>query len=164
VNLSVVSIYLWHQAALTIAARLVLPLGYPDPDPGTPSWWVARLVWLVIPGVVLAGIVALVGPAERVGAPAPVRPGRGTAATAVAGVVLVCVGFLALAGSSATEPSAPGQTLGPVTASPMLGLSAIAAAALVFWGLRRVAPGPAAGGGSGPGQDQQGSVVGRGRH
>ena len=37
VNLSVMSIYLWHQAALTIAARLVLPLGYPDPTPGTPQ-------------------------------------------------------------------------------------------------------------------------------
>jgi fucose 4-O-acetylase-like acetyltransferase len=165
VNLSVVSIYLWHQAALTVAARLVLPLGYPDPAPGTMWWWVARLLWLVVPGVVLAGIVALVGPAERVGAPTPVRPGRGTAATAVAGVVLVCVGFLALAGSSATEPFDPGQSLGPVTASPMLGLSGIAAAALVFWALRRIAPGAAVGGGSGgPGQDQQGSVVGRGRH
>jgi hypothetical protein len=161
VNLSVVSIYLWHQAALTIAARLVLPLGYPDPPPGAPAWWIARLLWLVIPGVVLAGIVVLVGPAERVGAPTPVRPGRGTAVTAVAGVVLVCVGFLALAGSSATEPFAPGQSLGPVTASPALGLSAIAAAAVVFWSLRRVA---GCAGSGGPGQDQQGSVVSRGSH
>jgi fucose 4-O-acetylase-like acetyltransferase len=165
VNLSVVSIYLWHQAALTVAARLVLPLGYPDPAPGTPSWWVARLLWLVIPGIVLVGIVALVGPAERVGAPTPVRPGRATAVTAVVGVVLVCVGFLALAGSSATEPFAPGQSLGPVTASPVLGLSAIAAAAATFWALRRVAGRPASRAGSaGPGQDQQGSVVGRGGH
>jgi hypothetical protein len=165
VNLSVVSIYLWHQAALTIAARLVLPWGYPDPQPGTPSWWVARLLWLVIPGIVLAGIAALVGPAERIGAPSPVRPGRGTAAVAIAGVVLVCVGFLGLAGSSATEPFDPGQSLGPFTASPGLGLSAIAAAAVVFWALRRAAPAAGASVGSaGPGQDQQGAVVRRGRH
>ena len=165
VNLSVVSIYLWHQAALTIAARLVLPLGYPDPPPGTPAWWAARLLWLVLPGVVLAGIVALVGRAERVAAPSRVRPGSGTAAAAVAGVVLVCVGFLGLAGSSATEPFAPGQSLGPFTASPVLGLSAIAAAAALFWVLRRVAPASGiAPGSTGPGEDQQGAVIGRRRH
>jgi hypothetical protein len=165
VNLSVVSIYLWHQAALTIAARLVLPMGYPDPPPGTPAWWAARLLWLVLPGVVLAGIVALVGRAERVAAPSRVRPGRVTAAAAVAGVVLVCVGFLGLAGSSATEPFAPGQSLGPFTASPVLGLSAIAAAAALFWVLRRVAPASGIDPGSaGPGEDQQGAVIGRRRH
>jgi fucose 4-O-acetylase-like acetyltransferase len=165
VNLSVLSIYLWHQAALTIAARLVLPLGYPDPPPGTPAWWVARLLWLVIPGIVLAGIIALVGPAERVGAPARIRPGHGTAGVAVAGVVLVCVGFLGLAGSSATEPFAPGQSLGPFTASPVLGLGALASAAAIFWALRRVAPAAAAPAASaGPGEDQQGAVIGGGRH
>ena len=77
VNLGVMSIYLWHQAALTIAARLVLPLGYPDPPPGTPGWWAARLLWLVLPAAVLAGIVALVGRAERVAAPSRIRPGSG---------------------------------------------------------------------------------------
>ena len=92
-------------------------------------------------------------------------PARGTAAAAVAGVVLVCVGFLGLAGSSATEPFAPGQSLGPFTASPVLGLSAIAAAAALFWALRRVAPDVSRGPGSaGPGEDQQGAVIGRRRH
>ena len=56
-----VSLYLWHQAALTVAARLVLPLGYPDPQPGTPAWWVARLLWLVLPGIVLAADLAAEG-------------------------------------------------------------------------------------------------------
>lgn len=170
VNLGVVSIYLWHQAALMIAARLVLPLGYPDPPPGTPAWWLARLLWLVIPGLVLAVIVALVGRAERVAAPAAVRPGVASAVVAVAGVVLVCVGFLGLAGASATEPFAPGQSLGPFTASPALGIGSIAAAGLLFWALRRVAPAGPRGSGrrrsdsAGPGEDQQGSVIGRGRH
>jgi Acyltransferase family len=163
VNLSVVSIYLWHQAALTVAARLVMPVGYPDPQPGAPAWWVARLLWLLLPGIVLAGIVALVSPAERVAAPPRVRPGSGTAAAAVAGVVLVCVGFLGLAASSATEPLSPGQSLGPFTASPALGLTAIAFAAALFWALRRIAPDPGPGSAS-PGEDQEGAVVGRGRH
>jgi fucose 4-O-acetylase-like acetyltransferase len=165
VNLSVVSLYLWHQAALTIAARLVLPLGYPEPQPGTAGWWAARLLWLVIPALVLAAIVAIVGPAERIAAPSPVRSGRGTAVAAIAGVVLVCAGFLALAGSSATEPFARGQSLGPFTATPALGLAALAGAAVLFRVLRRVAPAAGSGPGSpGPGEDQQPAVVGRGGH
>ena len=168
VNLSILSIYLWHQAALMIAARLVLPLGYPDPSPGTPAWWFARAMWLLLPGLVLAMIVALVGRAERLAAPPAIRPGLASAAVAVAGVILVCVGFLGLAGSSATEPFSTGQSLGPFTASPVLGLGCIAAAGLLFWVLRRAVPagdpGPGRRGSAGPGEDQQGAVVGRGRH
>ena len=60
---------------------------------------------------------------------------------------------------------APGQSLGPFTASPVLGLSAIAAAAALFWVLRRVAPAFGIAPGSiGPGEDQQGAVIGRRRH
>jgi surface polysaccharide O-acyltransferase-like enzyme len=144
VNLNVLSIYLWHQAALTIAARVVLPLGYPDPVAGTVGWWAARLAWLVIPGLVLAGIVAVAGRAERVAAPRPIEPGAMTAGAAALGVVLVSVGYLALAGSSATEPFAVGQSLGPFTASPLLGLGMLAAAALLFLALRRFRPGQVA--------------------
>lgn len=163
VNLSVLSIYLWHQTALAIAGRLALPLGYPDPLPGSAWWWAARLLWLVVPGMVLVGIVALVGRAERVAAPTPVRRGPITAGVATVAVALVCIGFLALAGSSATEPFAAGQSLGPVTASPGLGLVALAGAAALFWGLRRWAPsgGPDAGNAA-PAGEQHGSVAGGG--
>ena len=141
VNLNVLTVYLWHQAALTVAARVVLPAGYPDPVPGTPGWWAARLAWLVLPGLVLAGIVAVVGRAERVASPRPIAAGAVTAGPAALGVVLVSLGYLALAGSSATEPFAPGQSLGPFTASPLLGLGMLGAAALLFMALRRASPG-----------------------
>jgi fucose 4-O-acetylase-like acetyltransferase len=140
VNMSMVSIYLWHQFALVLAGRIVLPLGYPDPLPGSWPWWVARVLWLAAPGCVLAVIVFLVGRFERVAAPSRVRPGPGTAAAAVLGVLLVCIGFLSLAGSSAMELTEAGQALGPVVASPGLGLAALSIAALVFWMLRRLAP------------------------
>jgi hypothetical protein len=140
VNLAVVSIYLWHQAALTLAARLVLPLGYPDPTPGTVAWWLARLAWLVLPGMVLAAIIAVVGRAERVRPPAPIRPGARTAAAAVVGVVLVGIAFLELAGSSAVDLLAQGQSLGPFTASAVVGLVMLAVCALLFRLLRAVAP------------------------
>lgn len=137
VNLSMVSLFLWHQPALAIAARIALPMGYPHPEPGTTAWWVAHVLWLAIPGTVLGLIVAVVGRAERVAPPSPAPPGRVTAVAAVAAVVLLGLGLLALAGSSATEPFAPGQSLGPLVASPILGLSAVSVAAAVLAGARR---------------------------
>lgn len=132
VNLSVVTIYLWHQPALAIAARVVLPMGYPNPTPGGPAWWVAHVLWLALPGAVLAGIVALLDRAERVPPPPLARRGPVTAIGSIVGVLLIGVGFLALAGSSATQPFSPGQSLGPLVASPALGLACVAAAALLF--------------------------------
>lgn len=138
VNLSVMTIYLWHQPALTVAARLALPLGFPTPEPGSAGWWVAHIGWLLLPSVVLVGFVAVFGRYEHVAPPAPVVPGRITGAVATVGVLLLGGGLLALAGSSVTEPWDPGQSLGPVTASPVWGTLFIAAAAFTFSGLRRV--------------------------
>jgi hypothetical protein len=72
---------------------------------------------------------------------------------------MVGLGYLALAGSSATEPFSAGQSLGPVTASPLLGLGLLAAAALVFGALRRT--GVRSGG---PAQQQQRAVIGGRNH
>lgn len=131
-NLSVVTLYSWHQAALALAARIVLPLGYPHPTPGTPAWWVSHLLWLTIPGVVLLGLVLLVGRAERGPAPEPAAPGPGRAALAAVAVVLLGLGLLALAGSSATEPFARGQSLGPLVASTWLGVVLVGSAAALL--------------------------------
>jgi hypothetical protein len=141
VNLHVVSIYLWHQAALTVAARIMLPLGLPDPVPGTAAWWVARIAWLLAPAAVLVAIVAVVGRAEQVHPPPPIAAGRLTAAVAAAAVVAVGAGFLSLAGSSVTEPLAAGQSLGPLTASPILGVALLLGAAGAFAVLRAGSPG-----------------------
>jgi Acyltransferase family len=141
VNLSVVTIYLWHQAALTLAARVVQPWGLPDPVPGTAAWWAARLLWLVFPGVVLAGIVALVGRAERVTAPPPIVADRLSTVVAVVTMVVIGLGFLAVAGSSATEPRAAGQSMGPFTASVPLGVGLLLCAWASFRLLRSRTPG-----------------------
>ncbi len=136
VNLFMVTIYLWHQPALALAARIALPVGYPHPDPGTVGWWLAHVVWLALPAAVLVMIVALVGRAEQVRPPAPAPPGSVTARAAAVAVGLLGFGLLALAGSSATEPFARGQSLGPIVASPLIGLAAVAVSAGVFRGLR----------------------------
>lgn len=129
VNLGVVTLYLWHQPALAIAARLALPLGYPTPTPGSAAWWVTHVLWLAIPGAVLAGIVAVAGPAERVAPPPPAPAGPMTGRAAAVGALVVGLGMLALAGSSATEPFAAGAALGPFVASPVVGLATVAVGA-----------------------------------
>ncbi len=146
VNLYVITIYLWHQAALALASRLVLPLAGEPPDPGTPGWWAGRVLWLLVPAAVLAGLVAVFGRAEQVHRPAPIRTGWLTAAGAGLSVAMIGLGFLALAGSSATEPGRAGQSLGPMTASPVLGVALLGGAWLVLAALRRGArePSPAA--------------------
>jgi hypothetical protein len=104
---------------------------------------VLRLAWLAVPGVVLAGIVAVLGRAEQVRPPAQsIRVGRETGAVAALAVVVIGIGLLALAGSSALGLFRAGQQLGPVTASPILGLVLLGLGALAFPVLRRRAPGP----------------------
>lgn len=154
VNLTVITIYLWHQAALILAARVVLPLGLPDPAPGSVPWWGVHLAWLVVPGVVLAGIVAVVGRAEQVRPPRPSIPaGRATAGVAALAVVLIGVAFVDLAGSSALGLFRAGQQLGPFTATPVLGFVLLGLGAGLFPVMRhravRAAGAPAPGRGAG---------------
>jgi fucose 4-O-acetylase-like acetyltransferase len=142
VNLTIMTIYLWHQPALTLAARLTLPLGFPTPEAGTPGWWTWHLLWLLVPAVVLLGFVAVFGRFERVAPPPPLAPGVLTAMVSVGAVLLLGAGFLALAGSSVTEPWDPGQSLGPLTASPVWGVMCISVSALTLAALRRLQAAP----------------------
>lgn len=129
VNASVLTIYLWHETALLLAARLVLPLGYPTPTAGSAAWWVARLVWLLVPAVVLALIVAVAGRAERVRPRSPAPASRLTGRTAAVAVVLLGLGLLALAGSTVTRVFDATPRLGPVMVSVALGLAFVLSAA-----------------------------------
>jgi hypothetical protein len=81
-----------------------------------------------------------VGRAEQVRPPRLARPGRATAAAAAAAVVLIGIGFIDLAGSTALALLEPGERLGPFTASAALGLVLLALGAAVLAVLRRVAP------------------------
>jgi hypothetical protein len=137
VNLSVMTIYLWHQVALVVAARIVLPLGYPAPEPGSAGWWTARLLWLLLPAAVLAGIVAVAGRAERITAPPAAPDTRRTRTAAVVAVVVLGVGVLALAGSDVLLTFAVRASgIGPVRIGVLVGLTLVAAAAVALRGLR----------------------------
>lgn len=67
VNASIMTIFLWHLTALVIGATVLLatPIGFPQPDAGTPLWWITRLPWLAALAVTLGGIVGVAGRAER---------------------------------------------------------------------------------------------------
>ncbi|HET7899632.1 MAG TPA: acyltransferase [Candidatus Nanopelagicales bacterium] len=137
VNLSIMSIYLWHQPVMAVVARLLAPSGLPHPDPPGPSWWGIRLIWFAAAGLLLAAVVLLVGRFER-GAPPPPAP-RTRAATiaAVTAVVLAELGLLGVAGTDAGSPFAVSRVLGEIDVAPVVAMLCVGVAMLLLWGARR---------------------------
>jgi hypothetical protein len=69
-NAVMMTMYLWHMVPVVIVAALMVALGVPTgPTPGGFAWWMARLPWFAVLGVVLAGLVAVMGRFERPSAP-----------------------------------------------------------------------------------------------
>ncbi|MGH3638271.1 MAG: acyltransferase family protein [Mycobacterium sp.] len=66
-NRKVMALYLWQMVPVVVVALVAYPAGLlPQPEPGTGTWWLFRLVWLAILSVVAAGELALVGLARPV--------------------------------------------------------------------------------------------------
>jgi peptidoglycan/LPS O-acetylase OafA/YrhL len=65
VNAVVMTLYLWHTTALLVAVALFEAIGLPIHSAPTTAWWAQRPLWLLVPGIVLAGLVALFARAER---------------------------------------------------------------------------------------------------
>ncbi|MGW0613771.1 acyltransferase family protein [Streptomyces sp. NPDC002788] len=60
------TLYLWHMLpVLVVAAAFYLTGLAPEPAFGSAAWWVVRGPWLLVLGVVLAGVVAALQPMER---------------------------------------------------------------------------------------------------
>jgi surface polysaccharide O-acyltransferase-like enzyme len=72
-NNNVMALYLWHMIPVVIVAVVGYPAGLlPQPAEGTTDWWLARLAWLVILGVVTAVEMVLLWWGRRVfAAPLP---------------------------------------------------------------------------------------------
>ncbi len=98
----IMTVYLWHLSALLIVVGIALPLGFPQPEPGTAVWWLLRPVVFGTYAVVLAGLVLLFGRFERK-AGKRVEPGtylltrRVRRVVAIAGVALLIVGTIGFA-------------------------------------------------------------------
>ncbi len=69
VNGMIMTLFLWHMTAYLIAILLLWPLGFGHQVDSTPRWWMERVVWELVPAVILAGLAALFGRFERAHAP-----------------------------------------------------------------------------------------------
>lgn len=103
-NTSIMTIFLWHLTALMIGASVLLPAGFPQPKPGTGSWWALRPIWYAALVLILAPIVWVLGRFERprvIAAPSRdhvrAEPSTWHRLGAIAGVVLVIVGVCGFA-------------------------------------------------------------------
>lgn len=134
VNLSIMTVFLWHQASLLTVSRLVLPLGVPQPEPPTVAWWVSRLGWMLGAALLLAVIVALVGRFERRPAPSPVEDSPITRRAGMAAVALTATGLLVLAGTTVTRFLQAQPAIG-IEIVPALGPVHLLAAGAVVMGL-----------------------------
>jgi hypothetical protein len=59
------TMFLWHQTAVLITVGVLYPLGFPQPETGTPAWWAVRPLWVGALAVVLAVLVLIFSRFER---------------------------------------------------------------------------------------------------
>lgn len=64
-NTVVMTLFLWHMTAYLLGVLTLWPLGLGDEGDTNTSWWIQRPIWLIVPAVYLAVIVAIVGRFER---------------------------------------------------------------------------------------------------
>ena len=71
-NAVAMTVFAWHMTALVVAIGAFTAVGGRLGDHATASWWATRPVWIVLPGLALAALVALFARFELPGGrPAP---------------------------------------------------------------------------------------------
>jgi hypothetical protein len=65
VNAIIMTLFLWHMTAYLIAILALWPVGLGHEQDSTARWWLERPIWIVVPGLILAVIVAVFGRFER---------------------------------------------------------------------------------------------------
>jgi hypothetical protein len=65
INGVIMTLFLWHMTAYLLAILLLWPLGLGHEADSSARWWIERVVWVAVPGVILAGLVAIFGRFER---------------------------------------------------------------------------------------------------
>jgi hypothetical protein len=125
------TLYLWHQFVLVAIARVLLAAGVPQPETGTSAWWLMRCGWVVAAGAALVVVAVLLGRFERLPPPSRAQGPGIASASAIAVVVVLFAGLLALAGTRVTEPVAVQHPLG-LPMSPVVALLLVLVAWLVL--------------------------------
>lgn len=64
-NSIIMTLFLWHMTAFLLAVLVLWPLGLGDYADTSVGWWAERVLWISVPALFLAGIIALVGRFER---------------------------------------------------------------------------------------------------
>ncbi|MFE9765328.1 acyltransferase [Streptomyces sp. NPDC005808] len=60
------TLYLWHMVPVLVAAAAFYLTGLaPQPEYGSVAWWGLRVPWLLVLGLILAGVVTALRPLER---------------------------------------------------------------------------------------------------
>ena len=140
-NSMIMTMFLWHLTALMIAVLVLLPLGFPQPDVGSSSWWLLRPIWITILCVVTALFVFVLGRFERPGRAAGGVGGIGPIAALA--VALVIVGICGFAVSGLVDLIHPnGRRLIALPVSPLINSVALGLGGL-FFGMSRRAEGSA---------------------
>lgn len=76
VNGVIMTLFLWHMTAYLIVILALWPIGLGHQEDTTARSWLERPVWILVPGIVLAVIVVLVGRFERPPRPSVSAPSR----------------------------------------------------------------------------------------
>lgn len=76
VNGVIMTLFLWHMTAYLIVILALWPIGLGHQEDTTARWWLERPVWILVPGILLAVIVVLVGRFERPPRPSVSAPSR----------------------------------------------------------------------------------------
>lgn len=91
-NQHILTLYLWHMTALVAASATLVATGaWPDPEPGSTTWWALRPPWILTLAATLALLVTLFRRFERPTRPRP----RGRTATLL-GAASTCTGLTLL--------------------------------------------------------------------
>ncbi|MBS4729846.1 acyltransferase [Mycobacterium sp. SM1] len=102
-NSNVMALYLWHMVPVVIVAVVGYPAGLlPQPAEGTARWWLARLMWVVILGLVTTAEMTLLWWRRRFfAAPLPLLaiplPDRWAEPIMMAGAVMAAYGLWSFA-------------------------------------------------------------------
>ena len=144
-NSMIMTMFLWHLTALMIAVAILLPLGFPQPDVGSGTWWLLRPVWFAILCGVTALFVLALGRFERPGRPSRSQAGtgeRGAGPAAAVAVAFVIVGICGFAVSGLVDLIHPnGRRLIALPVSPLINSVALGLGGLFFvMGRRRRGP------------------------
>ena len=97
VNTMIMTVYLWHITVMIILIAVLVLLGGIglELEPGTPTWWYSRPIWILVLIALLTPVALLMSPLERrprspdAGVPSPARQ--------IVGAMMLCLGIALLA-------------------------------------------------------------------